>query len=122
MASTTPIQVSSKETLFSRLSTSTLQTETCENYLGRKTSSLKLNIEYDYDSCQKKNFGSFTWPSGACYKGEFSEGRRNGHGTQTWQDGSSYTGEFLNDMRHGTGVHKWSSGEVNVLFLKNCLF
>ncbi|XP_076806733.1 ankyrin repeat and MYND domain-containing protein 1-like isoform X2 [Clavelina lepadiformis] len=57
-------------------------------------------------------FGTFTWPSGATYEGEFSDGCRNGQGKQTWQDGSVYEGLFYNDMRHGNGVHKWVSGEV----------
>ena len=60
----------------------------------------------------EKYFGSFSWPSGAVYSGEFCDGRRNGCGKQTWPEGSSYEGQFFNDMRHGYGIQTCSSGEV----------
>ena len=31
-------------------------------------------------------------------------GEKSGHGTFTWPDGAEYTGEFLNDKRHGLGT------------------
>lgn len=92
--------------LFSNLSTSTFQFEQTD------TTYTSMN---NFNKSEEKNsqqYGTFKWPSGVCYKGEYSNGKRNGHGVQTWPDNSVYDGEFYNDMRHGYGKHLWSSGEV----------
>jgi hypothetical protein len=39
-------------------------------------------------------FGTFTFPDGRKYVGEFKGGKRNGQGTFTWADGRKYVGEF----------------------------
>ena len=106
---TSSTQVYEKKILFSSLSTSTTQ------LTDNKTLSNGKIFANERNSPQK---GTFKWPSGACYEGEFYNGQRNGHGIQTWQDNSMYDGEFLNDMRHGYGRHQWSSGEVNDYFFK----
>ena len=87
--------------VFAKLSTSTVKTGgTDSSDADAKNNNTKIS------------FGTFTWPSGASYKGQFHDGQRNGEGVQTWPDGSSYEGNFLNDLRHGFGIHHWTSGEV----------
>jgi len=35
-----------------------------------------------------------TWPDGAVYEGQYSEGKKHGTGKLTFADGSVYQGEF----------------------------
>ena len=38
--------------------------------------------------------GKEIWPDGACYEGQFINGRKEGQGTLTFADGSVFTGKF----------------------------
>jgi len=47
------------------------------------------------------------------YRGSYSkDGKKHGHGTYTWPDGNIYTGDFVNDFAEGKGVQKWADGLV----------
>ena len=35
----------------------------------------------------------------------------NGHGTYTWPDGRRYEGDYLMDKKHGKGKYTWASGK-----------
>jgi hypothetical protein len=48
-------------------------------------------------------FGTFLWPSGSRYDGDFHNGIRHGAGSYLFADGSLYVGEYLNGVRHVTG-------------------
>jgi hypothetical protein len=41
--------------------------------------------------------GTFTWPNGQKYVGEFRDGKFNGKGTHTLPDGTKYVGEWRDD-------------------------
>ena len=81
--------------------------------------------------------GTFTWPNGDKYVGEFDEDGRvtgkgiltwpNGEkfvgevikakpskGTYTWPNGNKYVGEFKNDEKNGSGTFTWPDGEIYV--------
>ena len=65
--------------------------------------------------------GTYKFPAGGKYIGEWKNGKRHGQGTSTYFDGSKYVGEYKNDERDGTGTHispdgkkyvgKWKAGE-----------
>ena len=57
-------------------------------------------------------FGTYTWPSGQKYVGEFKDDDRQGRGTQTWPDGRKYVGEFNVGKFHGQGTHTWPDGNA----------
>ena len=46
------------------------------------------------------------------YRGEFSNGVREGHGTFFYSDGSQYTGEWLNNSKHGSGIFVTREGRI----------
>jgi len=48
--------------------------------------------------------GTFTWPYGAKYEGEYEGNKRNGHGVYVHADGRTYTGQYVDDRPHGKGV------------------
>ena len=56
-------------------------------------------------------FGTYTWPDGARYVGEFRDDKRNGQGTFTWPDGARYVGEYKDDKRNGQGTQTWPDGQ-----------
>ena len=101
------------------LASSTVRSVSFNNGDERNISSEKLSHSLVEG---EKYFGTFSWPSGAEYTGEFCSGKRNGCGKQTWPEGSSYEGEFVDDMRHGFGTQLCTSGEVNILTFLNVLF
>ena len=45
---------------------------------------------------------------GACFKGNYIQGKKNGKGHFQWADNSSYVGEFRDNNIEGKGVYTWS--------------
>jgi hypothetical protein len=54
--------------------------------------------------------GTYTYPDGKVYTGQWEMRERNGRGTLTYADGRVYDGEFKSGLRHGKGVMTWPSG------------
>ena len=62
--------------------------------------------------------GTYTYPNGDKYEGEFKDGEKNGQGTFTFSDGSKYVGEFKDGKpwkgtmydEEGTLIGKWVNG------------
>ncbi len=55
--------------------------------------------------------GVFIGASGQRYEGSWAYGLPDGKGTYTWPDGRQYMGSFQRDRFHGRGVQIWPSGE-----------
>jgi clan AA aspartic protease (TIGR02281 family) len=49
--------------------------------------------------------GTYTYPDGRKYIGEWRNGSRNGHGTMTWPDGAKYVGDWRDDDLNGQGTY-----------------
>ncbi len=54
--------------------------------------------------------GTFTYPSGQVYEGEWNDGNRNGRGKQTFPNGEVYEGEFKDGRRNGQGTMTHANG------------
>jgi hypothetical protein len=54
-----------------------------------------------WDNC----LGSFTWPNGESYVGEYRNNAREGRGTYSWPDGRRYVGEYRANRAHGQGTY-----------------
>ena len=59
-------------------------------------------------------FGTFTWPDGSKYVGEFKDDKRNGQGTFTFANGDKYVGEYKDGQRNGQGTLTFASGNKYV--------
>jgi hypothetical protein len=60
---------------------------------------------------QIRSRGSFTWPNGSQYEGDFLDGKHTGKGVFTLPNGDRYEGDFVDGKRTGKGVFTWSSKE-----------
>jgi len=56
--------------------------------------------------------GTYSWPSGASYHGEWQAGYMHGIGSFESPDGSRYSGGWRKDVKHGLGkkVRRWGAG------------
>ena len=52
--------------------------------------------------------GTFTWPTGSYYTGDWQSNKKTGKGEMHCKgDNSTYVGDWLNDQRHGEGKMTW---------------
>ena len=59
-------------------------------------------------------YGTYTYPSGSKYVGEFKDGNRHGKGTFTFPGGAKYVGEYKDGKNHGQGTFTFPSGDKYV--------
>ena len=58
--------------------------------------------------------GTYTYPNGQKYVGEYKDDKKNGQGTYTFPDGEKYVGEFRNNNYNGQGTLTLPDGEKYV--------
>ena len=63
--------------------------------------------------------GTFTWPAGQRYVGQFKDGKRSGQGIFTRPDGHRYVGEFKDDKANGQGTVSSPNGHSYIGELKD---
>ena len=58
----------------------------------------------------RNGFGTYIYPSGARYVGQFQDGKIFGNGTCYFKDGSIYQGEWENGKPNGKGIKTFKDG------------
>ena len=66
------------------------------------------NAEKDFDDC----FGSYSWPDGSHYVGDFKKNNFNGYGIFIYSDGNRYEGEWKDNKRDGKGTFTDAKGNT----------
>ncbi|MEP7321511.1 MAG: caspase family protein [Saprospiraceae bacterium] len=56
--------------------------------------------------------GTYVYPSGAKYSGQFSASQINGIGTLWMKSGDTYTGQWSNNYKEGNGIFKFANGDI----------
>ena len=59
-----------------------------------------------------KCVGTFTFPDGNKYVGEWKDDKMHGQGTYANADGSKYVGEWKDSIRYGQGTQTYADGRV----------
>jgi len=54
--------------------------------------------------------GTYIWPNGNKYMGEWKNGKPNGKGIFIWPEGDTYVGEWNNDKKKGQGIYSCPMG------------
>lgn len=62
-------------------------------------------------SCPVSGHGSFSFPDGTQYSGEWANSKPHGRGKMEFTNRSVYEGNFSNGLKEGTGVFKWVTGQ-----------
>ena len=73
----------------------------------------------DSISKPRNGLGTFVYPDGRIYVGEFKEGSFHGRGIYSWPDGRVYVGEFKNGKRNGEGTLTRPEGKVQKGYWEN---
>ncbi len=68
------------------------------------------NVDVVWTNC----YGTYTWPNGDKYVGEYKNHKHNGQGTYTFADGIKYVGEFKDGKRNGQGTYTYADGDKYV--------
>ena len=58
--------------------------------------------------------GTYTYPNGNKYVGEFKDGERHGQGTLSGTDGTKHVGGWKDGEPHGPGTYTWANGDKYV--------
>ena len=61
---------------------------------------------------ERNGWGTLKYPDGRFYEGEFMSGLRNGKGVMIWPDDRRYVGEFVRGNRAGKGIMIYPDGRV----------
>ena len=63
-------------------------------------------------SAPSNGYGSYTWPSGTKYTGEWKDGKPHGRGKMEYSNGEIYEGDFSNGLKEGHGVVRSANGDI----------
>jgi hypothetical protein len=82
----------------------------CKNGQGTFTFPDGRKYIGEYKDGKWNGQGTFTFPDGRKYIGEFKDGRSNGQGTSTFPNGTKYVGEFKDGRSNGQGTFTFPNG------------
>jgi hypothetical protein len=60
----------------------------------------------------RDSYGTFIWPNGNRYEGEWHESKRQGQGVMLYSNKDVYYGHFEDGRKHKFGIYKFFSGTV----------
>ncbi|PIK34486.1 putative MORN repeat-containing protein 2-like [Apostichopus japonicus] len=67
-------------------------------------------FEIEGGGVERSGYGEHTTSTGVCYQGHWANDKMNGQGKLTHPSGSSYDGEFVDNQFHGKGTYRWPNG------------
>jgi hypothetical protein len=82
----------------------------CVNGLGTYTYPLGDKYVGEFKDSKEDGQGTYTYLSGDKYVGEFKYGNYNGEGTYFFANGDKYVGEYKDDKRNGQGTMFYVDG------------
>ena len=67
-------------------------------------------------------FGTYAYPNGNKYVGEWKDNKMHGQGTYTFVSGDKYVGEWKDGKMHGQGTYTFANGTKNNGYFMNGYF
>ena len=64
-------------------------------------------------------YGTYTFPNGTKFVGEFKDGEANGQGTYTYANGNKFVGEYKDGKLNGQVTYTWPDGNKEVSVYKD---
>merc|ERR1711990_1016591 len=93
-----------------------METFTKENInVARNMVKELINSKMEHDTLEyilkikKDGKGTFYYPDGSIYEGQWTDDRKHGQGTYTYPNGDTYEGNWTHDLRNGTGTYTYAS-------------
>ena len=71
-----------------------------------------LGACFAFQDGKKDGLGTYWWPTGASYKGEWQAGSMHGVGTFESPDGTRYQGGWAQDLKQGLGKKWFPNGDT----------
>jgi len=59
--------------------------------------------------------GTYIYPNGEKYVGDWKNGKYHGHGTYSWSNGNKYVGEWKGGNLNGQGTYTFPDGRKYVV-------
>ena len=64
-------------------------------------------------------YGTFRWPDGRVYRGNYALDAKEGYGVFEWPDGRKYEGNWHSGVQHGEGVLMSAKGKRRKGYFEN---
>ena len=72
---------------------------------------LTPNVLFAMPPCLDSDcLGSYTFPDGTKYEGEWKDDKKHGQGTYIYSDGIKWVGGFKDDKLYGQGIYVYPDG------------
>lgn len=68
----------------------------------------------EYANGLRSGSGTYRYPTGSVYEGEWKDDKKEGRGTSSVADGNVYVGEYKNGVREGHGTYYYEDGHVYI--------
>lgn len=73
----------------------------------------RLNTASSFQGKGDPDLIKVQYKTGAQFQGKVVNHKRIGHGTFVWPNGSKYEGEFMDNLRHGKGKFENYRGKIS---------
>ena len=84
----------------------------CVSLHGCASKLCTLSLHFYLQNGKKDGLGTYWWPTGASYKGEWANGSMQGVGTFESPDGTRYQGGWAQDLKQGLGKKWFPNGDT----------
>lgn len=72
------------------------------------------NYEGEWKNGMMHGLGTFKYPDGIKYAGQWKDGKAHGMGIMTWPDNAKYVGQWKDNKRNGQGAMTYPDGTKQV--------
>jgi hypothetical protein len=94
----------------------------CDNGYGTYVFPSGEKYVGNWVNLKRKGFGTNYWVSGDWYRGDWLDDKKHGQGTYQYKNGDKYVGQYQNDKKHGEGTMYLANGTTQKGFWSNDIY